>query len=175
RTDNAACSASHSASGTITGTLPGLSASPVASPRIIQGSSMTTRSLMSSGINAFLEGFDAEPAHRVDEMLVVMAAFDINIDEAGDDLGHLGGSKRRTDDFTQRGMVPLGAANGDLIPLLAVFIDTEDPDVADVMMSAGVHAAGYVERDASDVMQIVEVIESPLDRFGDRNGFRIGQ
>src|SRR5207249_12081916 len=85
RTDNAACSAIHSASGTITGTLPGTSASAVASRRRIQRSSMTTRSLVSSGINAFIEGFDAEPAHRIDEMLVVTAAFDINIDERSEE------------------------------------------------------------------------------------------
>src|SRR6266581_4818904 len=175
RADNAACSALHRANGTMTGTLLGTSASEVASRSSVQRSSIMDRSLMSSGINAFLEGFDAEPAHRVDESLVFVTALDINVDERCDDVGHFGGSKRGADNLPQRGTVALCAADRDLVPLLAVLIDAEDADVADVMMSAGIHAARHVELDVSDVVQIIEVVEPALDRFGDGNGFGIGQ
>ena len=64
------------------------------------------------------------------------------------------------------------AAEGDLIPLLAVFLDAQNADVPDVMMAAGVHAAGHLDLDFAEVVEIVEIIEAALDvaRDADRAG-----
>src|SRR5690606_12379169 len=48
-------------------------------------------------------------------------------------------------------------------------------DMADVMVTARVHAARDVELDLTDVVQVVEIVELVLDRFGDRNALGIGQ
>ena len=54
----------------------------------------------------------------------------------------------------------LVAADLDLVPLLAVLVDAEDADVADVVVAAGIHAAGDVEVELADVVQVVEVVEA---------------
>ena len=74
------------------------------------------------------------------------------------------------------GRVVLGrAAEGQLVEFLALLIDAEDADVDDVMLAARVHAARHVEVDLADVVQVVEVVEAPLDRFGDRDRLRVGE
>ena len=82
--------------------------------------------------------------HHVDEALVLAVAhFQVGLDQALYDIGNVGARERRPDDLADPAL--LRATDGDLVPLLAVFIDTKNPDVADVMVAAGVHAAGNVE------------------------------
>ena len=71
-------------------------------------------------------------------------------------------------------VVALTATDGDLVPLLAVLIDAQNADVADMVMAAGVHAAGDVELDVADVVEVVEVVETFLDGVGDGNGLGVG-
>src|SRR5262249_26177620 len=129
RASSASRSAHQSASGTITGTSTGRSPSAAASRSSAQRSSAIARSLMSRGIDAFLEWLDAEPPHGVDEPLVLVAALDIDIDETLDHVGHLLRGEGRTDDLAERSLIALRAANRDLVPLLAVLVDAEHADV----------------------------------------------
>ena len=99
----------------------------------------------------------------------------IDIDQVLDDVGNVRRRERRADDLSERGVVALGAAQRDLVPLAAVLVDAEDADVADVVVAAGVHAAGHVELEIADVVQVVEVVEAALDRFGDRDRLRVGE
>jgi hypothetical protein len=46
----------------------------------------------------------------------------------------------------------VGAAERDLVPLLAVLVDAEDADVAAVVVAAGVDAAADVQVDVADVV-----------------------
>jgi len=78
-------------------------------------------------IDALLEGFDADTAHSVDESLVlVLTLLEIDIEQLGDRIGHAS--------FGTEGPITSPAprerpmnADGDLVPLLAVLIDTEYP------------------------------------------------
>src|SRR5438045_3467712 len=75
---------SHSASGTITSPDSGTSGSPPAGPRLSssQLSATMRRSFISVAIHEFLEGFDADAVHHVDEALgVAVAAREVAIDQ----------------------------------------------------------------------------------------------
>src|SRR5215468_6565114 len=99
----------------MTGTPSGMSATAAASRSSVQASSITARSLMSFGIDALLEGLDPEPAHRIDEAFVLVAALDVDIDQPLDDAGHFGGCERRTDHLAQRCVLALVATDRDLV------------------------------------------------------------
>src|SRR4051812_43191832 len=120
-----------------------------------------------AGVDALLEGGDAEAMHGIDEELVVVALAEVGLDEARNDVGHVRGGERRADDLAQGRAVALAAADRHLVPLGAVLVDAEDADVADVMVAARVHAARDVEVELADVVQVVEVVEAALDRLGD--------
>ena len=45
--------------------------------------------------------------------------------------------------------------------------------MADVMMAARIHATGNVEVELTDVVQIIEIVEAALDRFGNGNRLRV--
>ena len=100
------------------------------------------------GIDALLEGLDAEPVDDVDEALRrVVAPLEIDVDQPLTTSATSCAGHRRADDLADAGVVALAAADRDLVPLLAVLVDAEDADVADVMVAAGVDAAGDVEVD----------------------------
>ena len=63
----------------------------------------------------------------------------------------------------ERGEAAGRAAEGDLVPLLAVLIDAQDADVPDVVVAAGIHAAGHLDLDLAEVVQVVEIVEALLD------------
>src|SRR6185295_9628337 len=137
------------------------------------GVSMATRRpLISLAIDLFLEGLHPDTLHDVDEPLhLAVAVFEVTLDQLLDHVRHIGAGERRAEDLAKGGIgaavmgLPLIAADLDLVPLLAVLIDAEDADVADVMMAAGVHAAGDVEVELADVEEMVEVVEAALDGF----------
>src|SRR5687767_6823125 len=125
---------------------------------------------MSVAIDAFLERFDADAMHHVDEALgLAVAALEIAGDELLDNVRNIGTRKGGSQNPPQgRFGSALGpalvAADLDLVPLLAVLIHAEDADVADVVVAAGVHAARNVEVELADVVQVIEVVEALLDR-----------
>src|SRR3954468_6971691 len=141
----------------------------------------TRRPLINVGIDEFLERRGTDAIHHVDEALsVAVPVREIAVDQTPDDVGHLGTRECRTDDFAKRCPEPwaylaLVAADLDLIPLLAVLVDAENADMPDVVVAAGVHAAGDVEIELADVVQIVEIVEAPLDGLRDRDRFRVRQ
>src|SRR5205823_6119789 len=103
------------------------------------------RPLMSVAINAFLERFDADALHHVDEALgFAVALLEVGLDEALDHVRDVSTGERRPYDLPQStgGLIP---SDLDLVPLLAVLVDAEDADVPDVMVAAGVHAARDVQ------------------------------
>src|SRR5208283_1035863 len=162
------------ASGTINGSSAGSVPGPVSRTRV-QRSSTIAPSLMSRGIDTLPERLDAEAVHGVAELLVFVPALDVDLDEPGDDLGDGGGRERGPYDPAQRGLRALFAADRHLVPLLAVLVDAEDADVADMMVPAGVHAAGNVHRQRPEVMEVVEIVEAALDGFGNRDRLGVGK
>src|SRR5882762_3506376 len=139
------------------------------------------RSLISVAIYGFLERFDADAVHHVNEALgVAVAAREVALDQLFDHVGDLGARERRADHLPERG-APAGtdfalvAAHLDLVPLLAALVDAENADMADVVVAAGVHASGNVEIDFADVVQVIEIVEALLDGLNHRNRFGIGE
>ena len=100
---------------------------------------------------------------------------EIGLDQSLDDIDDFVGRDGRSDDLTDRGAIALRAPDGDLVELFTVLVDAEDSDVSDVVVSAGVDAAGDVDLDLADVVQRVQVVEVLLDRIGDRNRPGIGE
>src|SRR6266853_1126515 len=175
--------ASQRASGTMTSPRAGASGNSPLDPRSssCQLSATMRRSLISVAIYGFLEGFDADAVHHVDEALgVAVAAREVALDQLFDHVGDLGARKRRADHLPERS-APAGtdftlvAADFDLIPLLAALVDAEDADMADVVVTAGVHASGNVEIDLADVVQVIEIVETLLDGLRHRDRFGVGE
>src|SRR5690349_20227399 len=79
------------------------------------------------------------------------------------------------DDLAKRGFVALRAADRHLIPLRSVLVDAENADVTDVVVPARVHAARNVEVELADVVQIIEIVETALDRLRNRNRLGVRQ
>ena len=69
-------------------------------------------------------------------------------------------------------MLALLSADRYLIPFGATFIDAQDADIPDMVMPACVHATGDIQVELADVVQVVEVVETLLNRL--RNRDRLG-
>src|SRR5216684_2991382 len=113
--------ASQSASGTMTSPRAGTSGNSPFGPRLSrrQLSATMRRSLISVAIYGFLEGFDADAVHHVDEAFgVAVAAREVALDKLFDYVGDLGARERGTDDLAER-----GAAAGPDFTLVAADLD----------------------------------------------------
>src|SRR5690606_36316384 len=97
------------------------------------------------GIDALLEGADAKAMYGIHEALVfAFTVVDIGFDQRADHVRNFRGGKRRADDVAEVGVIALATADRDLVPLGAALVDAKDADVADVIVPAGIHAAGDV-------------------------------
>ena len=73
----------------------------------------------------------------------------------------------------ERGVLRARAAEHELVELLALLLDAEDADVADVVVAAGVDAAGDLDLQLAD---LVLARRQPLgDALGDRDRAGVGQ
>ena len=126
-----------------------------------------------------LERVDADAPDGVDETLVGGALRAVGVDHGLDGVGHFVGRERRADHLagTPRAAErrAVGAAERDLVPLLAVLVDAEDADVAAVVVAAGIDAAADVQVDVADVVELVEVGEAFGDLGRERDGAGVGQ
>src|SRR6266853_882595 len=105
---------------------------------------------------------------------VAVAAREVALDQLFDHVGDLGSCEGRPDDLAEGGAAAgpdfaLVAADLDLVPLLAALVDAENADMADVVVAAGVHTSRNVHIDFTDVMQVVEIVETLLNCLGHRN------
>lgn len=62
-----------------------------------------------------------------------------------------------------------------MVEFFAFLVHAQDADVADVVVTTGVHATGDVQVQLADVEQVVQVVETALDRFGNRDRLGVGQ
>src|SRR5918999_971272 len=109
-----------------------------ASSRYCQSSSTISRRRSSLRIHALLERLHADATHGVDERLVLMALLAIDSHDARNGLGNLALPHGRADDFAQSRETVDRAPNRDLVPLLTMLIDTQNTNVPNMMMSAGI-------------------------------------
>src|SRR6516165_11434065 len=126
-------------------------------------------------IGALPEGCEADPPHGVDEALTFLAQVAVGLDDTLERRCDLILWHRGTDHLAERSGAVRRAAEADLVPLLAVLVDAEYADVTDVMVPAGVHAAGHLDLDLAEVVEVVEIIEAPLDLLRHRDRAGIGE
>src|SRR4030088_1129045 len=101
---------------------------------------------LTSGIDPLPERFDAEPLHRVDEEFFrTVAQRQIGFDNVLDHVGDFGIGHRGPDQRAHLRVFVGTAADRDLVKFLAVLFDAENADVADMMMAAGIDAAGDID------------------------------
>src|SRR5512146_853921 len=131
---------------TVTSPLAGTGSS---SARWCQSSTASAPSSARS-IECFFEGRLADAAIGFRETLALLAQPHIDIDQGIDRGRHVVALDRRADDRADRGVVAGIAAQRDLIDLLAVLIDAQDADMAEVMMAAGIDAAGHLDVEGAD-------------------------
>src|SRR6185312_16237526 len=82
---------------------------------------------LTSGIDALLEGFDAEALHGVDEQLLrPLAQRQIGFHDVLDDVGDLVKLDAGADQIAECGTLVGAPADGDLVDLLAVLLDAEN-------------------------------------------------
>ena len=83
--------------------------------------------------------------------------------------------KARPEDRADRGVLGGGAAERDLVEFLALLVEAEDADVADVVVAAGIDAARDVDLELADLVLLLRVRELARDRLGDRDRARGGE
>src|SRR5579871_3601139 len=126
-------------------------------------------------IGALPEGREPDAADGIDETLLLAAQRAIGLDQSPDGRCNLVLPHRRSEYLTERREAVGRAADADLIPLLAVLIDAEHADVADMVMAAGIHAAGHLDLDLAQVVEIVEIVETLLYLAGNRDRAGVGE
>src|SRR5689334_5013136 len=148
------------------------SGSPSATWR--KGSATLTPFLM-SGIELLLEWGQAEAAIGVEEALALLAAVEIDIDDRLHRIDDAVGGEGRADDVTNAGVLVGVAAERDLVELLALLVDAEDSDMADMMVAAGVDAAGDLDAELADLALALGIGEALGDALGNGDRARIGE
>src|ERR1700761_5457726 len=131
---------------------------------------------LTSGIDALPEWLDAEPLHRVDEQFVGPGAQrQISLDDILDDVGDFVEFHRRADQRAELGVLIGAAADGDLVDFLAVLLDAENADMADMVMAAGIDAAGNIDVQPADQVGGIMVGKAARQFLRDRDRTRIRQ
>src|SRR5262249_11662942 len=165
-------SAKSRVAGTTTATPSGTGAS---SSTRTKRSSMI-RPALTSRIDALLERIDADARDGIDESLGrPLAQLEIAGGDVLDHVGDLAVRHGRTQNLAELGALVGAAADRHLVVLFAVLLDPEDADVPDVMVTAGVDAAGDVDVQPSEVASQIEILEAARDLLGHRNRARVGQ
>ena len=103
------------------------------------------------------------------------AQFEIGRGDVLDDVGDLGIGHRGADQRAERGILVGLAAKRDLIKFLAVLLDAENADMADMVMAAGIDAAGNIDVQPAEIALQIEIAEAPRDLLRDRDRARIGE
>ena len=103
-----------------------------------------------SGIEFLPEWLNADAAIGVEEALAGRARFEIGVDDGLDRIGDFVLAERGADDVADRGGLVARAAERDLVEFDALLIDAENADMADMVMAAGVDAAGNLDLELAD-------------------------
>src|SRR5262249_30719851 len=165
-------SAKSRVAGKITLTPSGTGAS--SSPRTNRSSAMPPA--LTSGIDPLLERLDADALDGIDERLVrPRAQLEIGGGDILDHVGDLAIGHRRPQNRAQLGILVGAAADGDLVIFLAVLLDAEDADVADVMMATSIDAAGDIDVQPAEIARQIEIAEAARDLLRHRDRACIGQ
>src|SRR5215470_12995467 len=101
---------------------------------------------LTSRIDTLPERLDTNALDRVEKDLVrTRAQLEISFHDVLDHIRHLRVGHGWTDQRAEHRILVRLAADGHLIELLAVLLDAEEADMADVVMAAGIDAARDVD------------------------------
>ena len=100
---------------------------------------------------------------------------EIGIQDLLDCIRHVRSGKTRADDLADRGARRRRAAERDLVVFLALLIEAEDTDMADMVMAAGIDAARDVDLKRTDILLAIIVCKFARDRLGNRDRAGGGQ
>src|SRR5262252_8046230 len=135
-----------------------------------------TRPCLMSGIDPLLEGLDAETLYGFNERFVLPLP---QLEVCGHDLLHhvadLGIGDGRSKEGAKFGPLVGSATKGDLVELLAVLLDAQNADMADMVMAAGIDAARNVNVQPAQVASEIEITEPARQLLGDRNSAGVGK
>src|SRR5690606_10738732 len=101
--------------------------------------------LMSLGINALLERFNTDTPIGINEKLAFDAAFHIDAQNLFKYIRHFFPCEGRAKDVSQSCLVAGRAAQGNLVPFLALLIHTQNTDITHVVMATSVHATRNIQ------------------------------
>ena len=107
-------------------------------------------------------------ANCIDEAFTFASLGQIDRYNAFDRLGHSFGVDARAEPLAERGSRWV-AAKRDLVVLDAGLIEPENADVADMMVAAGIDAAGNLDAELGRSAAAVRVGETPRNRLRDRD------
>ena len=99
----------------------------------------------------------------------------IDLDQGVDGRRHTVGRERRTEHLAHRGVLGPRTAEGELIEFLALLIDAQNADVAHMVVTAGVNAAGDLDLQLADGFGAVLVAEGLGDVLSDGDRPGVGQ
>ena len=81
----------------------------------------------------------------------------------------------RADDVADAGVLVGAAAEGDLVEFLALLVDAENADMADMVMAAGIDAAGDLDLELADLALALGIGKAAAEPLGDRDRAGIGE
>ena len=103
----------------------------------------------------------------------------VGLDDGLHHVADLIGRKRWTDHLAGHGrrsqVRAVRPTQGHLVPLGTIFVHAQDADVPTVVVTAGVDAAGDVQVDVADVLELVEVLVARNEFIGDGDRACVGQ
>ena len=94
---------------------------------------------------------EADAADIVDEALALAARGKIDGDDPLDRVRHLLGSEAGAQNLADRGILGGVAAKRDLVGFDAALLQAENADMADMVVAAGIDAAGDLDAERSDL------------------------
>src|SRR5262245_48639987 len=145
------------------------------SSRTCQASVRARPSRSMSGIEALLERVEADPAVGVEEALASAAQAHVGGDNRFDRGDDAICGEGRADDVSERGRFVGAAAECHLVELLALLVDAENADMADMVMAAGIDTAGDLDLELADGLEPVELLERQRDPLSDRDRAGVGE
>src|SRR5688572_25229143 len=107
---------------------------------------------LSNGIECLLERLSAYTAIGGEEFLAGLTQCQIGIDDLADRIGDFVAGESGTQDGADRGILGGRAAKGDLVIFLAFLIESQNSDMADMMMAAGIDAARDIDLQRADLL-----------------------
>ena len=127
-------------------------------------------------IERLLERRQADAANRIDEGLVRRKPeAEIGVDDGLDGVDDAVRGKARADQLADRAIFLGRSAERDLVVLDALAVDAQNADRRDVMMAAGIDAAGDLDRQGADLGLATRRAEPLRQALRDRDRAGIGE